>query len=165
MPGKRRRCGGSRPPPPRGGGRTHDTRLGDRTHGTGNACASGLHRYATFLHGPRTSWKARGPSTTADGRRTEPSRISDTEMSMCAIRGLSFRPEWRIPTPPSPHAGNRGRERTCHPANDNGPGDAARIVGMRSLFIAAAWRLILGAGCIGLIAAGTGLVANSLSLS
>jgi hypothetical protein len=32
----------------------------------------------------------------------------------------------------------------------------------RSLVLAAAWRLVLGAGCMGLIAVGSGLVANIL---
>lgn len=84
---------------------------------------------------------------------------------MCAIRGLSFPPEERTSPLRLPPAWNRGRNRTCHPANDHGLGDAARIVGMRGLFIAAAWRLVLGAGCIGLIAAGTGLVAAMVPLS
>jgi hypothetical protein len=49
-------------------------------------------------------------------------------------------------------------------ANDNSPGTCHRTVAGRDLVLAAAWRLVLGAGCIGLIAAGSSLVASIQSL-
>lgn len=131
---------------------------------------SGPYVQATFVHGTRNpvgfanNPPPRMPVEPETGAALRRARA--VERSICAIRSLP---------PTHSHGGrtlqrrfhpSRGQwcERLCRPANDNWPGTSQRAIQGRNLILAAAWRLVLGAGCIGLIAVGSGLMANVQSL-
>lgn len=115
---------------------------------------------------PGTGLRLPGAQSWLDGVTTIGWNKYREEMSMCAIRSVPAAPppEGRTSTRRSRLARRRGYEGGHRSANDNGSGVSLRGVPGRTVILAAAWRLVLGAGCIGLIIVGSDLAASVQSL-